>query len=201
MKYKYFINGNWSPNVFEKDYFEGRTSNYTAGYRDYEPYFDFLIKKILAKRPSSVLEIGCAYGFIIKRLLRRGIFAVGIDVSEWATKQGISPNIIRASATHLPFKDKTFDLCFSNDVLDHIHIASIEQVVKEITRVSHRAYHIISCKSLEDDRDITHKTMMPINWWRERLPSSFTIEEKDTKTALDNLRRIWQRILFKLGRK
>ncbi len=99
MKYEYFIKGDSSPNVFEKDYFEGRTSNYSSGYRDYEPYFDFLTRKVLAKTPSSVLEIGCAYGFIIKRLLSRGIFAVGIDVSEWATKQGISPNIIRGSLT------------------------------------------------------------------------------------------------------
>ena len=201
MKHEYFINGDPSPNVFEKDYFEGRTSCYSGGYRDYGPYFDFLLRRILAERPSSVLEIGGAYGFITKRLLSRGIFAVGIDVSEWATKQGLSPNLIRASATHIPFKDKTFDLCFSHDVLDHIHIASLEQVVKEITRVSHRAYHIISCKSYKNDRDLTHKTMMPINWWRERLPSSFTIEEKDAKTALDNLGWIWQRILLKLGSK
>jgi len=183
MKHEYFITGDSSPNLFEKDYFEGRTSCYTGGYRDDKPYFDFLTKKILAKRPSSVLEIGCAYGFIMKRLLSRGIFAVGIDISEWATNEGISPNLIQASAIHLPFKDKTFDLCFSHDVLDHIHIASLGQVTEEVTRVSHRAYHIISCKSYENDRDITHKTMMPINWWRERLPSSFTIEEKDTKTA------------------
>ena len=177
--------------IYGEDYFLGKTSNYEGGILELEgldsegqrynrlAYYRGVARKIASRNPSSVLEVGCAVGYVVRELNQIGIPAQGVDISPWAFVHRVSPRIFLASAASLPFTDKEFDLLFSHDFLEHIPLGELPGIFRELERVACRNYHIISCGSLPDDRDITHVTMMPISWWARQVPSGFEIELKD----------------------
>lgn len=87
-------------------------------------------------RDRDVLEIGCGTGLILRHIDRVADLAVGIDISEQmlrrARERGL--NVARASATALPFADRTFDLVFSFKVLSHVE--DIDRALAEAMRVT-----------------------------------------------------------------
>ena len=104
----------------------------------------FWVERMEKLRPSSVLEIGCNVGGNLVWIAEAvgGERVAGVDVNEKAL------NILRervpgvdareASATALPFEDGSFDLVFTTGVLIHQDPGALEQVMREIVRVSGR---------------------------------------------------------------
>jgi predicted SAM-dependent methyltransferase len=73
-----------------------------------------------------------------------------------------------------PYPDKSFDLCFSSNLLEHISEESINSVIKEMVRVSKRGLHAIHFtgspyKETDKDIDVTHVTMKPQQWWLDKF--------------------------------
>jgi len=178
-----------------KDYFAGDDSNWGFETDEHGKKVPFLYKnrERIARRfavfanmvyklnMKKVLEIGCGLGFLLHELQERNIDAIGIDVSEWAIRHAMyAPwdlHMIVASGANLPFKDKSFDLVFSMDVLEHIPSTLIPQLIADCSRVGRFNLHLISVEPLDRDKDKTHVTMMPIEWWRKDLPPDFLIAE------------------------
>jgi len=75
-------------------------------------------------RPSlsslKILDAGCGTGLLTKKLMKFGE-VIGVDISseavKYAKKRGI--NILQSSVNRLPFKNKSFDVIVSVDVLYH----------------------------------------------------------------------------------
>ena len=89
-------------------------------------------------RGERVLEVGCGTGQIMTRVRRFAPRAVGIDLSggmlREAKARGLA--VAQASATALPFHDRSFDVVFSFKVLPHIEaldtaLAEVERVLDE----------------------------------------------------------------------
>lgn len=79
------IPGSW----YDADYFEhGRTSNWTGGYRwtNLQQIFRDAAQWLTDTFPEAqtVLDIGCAKGFLVRTLRERGVAACGVDHSAWA---------------------------------------------------------------------------------------------------------------------
>ncbi|HKQ08331.1 MAG TPA: class I SAM-dependent methyltransferase, partial [Blastocatellia bacterium] len=72
-------------------------------------------------QPSTVLDAGCAMGFLVEALRDKGIFAYGIDLSEYAISQvreDIRPFCRTGSLTEpLP---QSYDLIVCIEVLEHL---------------------------------------------------------------------------------
>jgi predicted SAM-dependent methyltransferase len=73
-----------------------------------------------------------------------------------------------------PYPDKSFDLCFSSNLLEHIPETSIDIVIKEMIRTSKRGLHAIHFtdhpyKETDKDIDITHVTLKPQQWWVDKF--------------------------------
>ncbi len=168
--------------LYNEDYWRGQTSDFEGGILSHnverERYYSSVADKVVARKPKSVLEVGCGLGQVVAILRQRGIKAEGVDVSPWAVENAVTP-IVLGNALALPFADKEFDLVFSHDFLEHIPLVALGRVSGELERVGERNYHIISCGSLPNDRDITHVTMHRISWWRRRALPSFEMEMKD----------------------
>ena len=118
--------------LFDRYYFNGGGKNggYTGvGYRDFYKH-DITTQHILARKPESVLELGCAKGFILKRLQDAGIIAGGLEISKHCYLTRACENILQANICKTPWvvpdhhtqvrKDLEYDLCFSIAVLEHI---------------------------------------------------------------------------------
>lgn len=76
-----------------------------------------------------VLDVGCGNARDIVEFVQKRATAVGVDVSPGMLRQGINKlnseqrgevQLLRASATALPFEDSTFDKASCSEVLEHI---------------------------------------------------------------------------------
>jgi SAM-dependent methyltransferase len=97
---------------------------------------------------SRVLDFGCGAGHSVDVMLERGLDAYGCDVREWWGKDiaqlradyGVTyappPHVARrlrcfnSSDPSLPFEKHSFDLCFSDQVLEHVfdHVTAFRQI-------------------------------------------------------------------------
>jgi len=158
-----------SKHPFDREYFEDGTKGYTF-------YFDFpvhwkTVELILKRKPESVLDVGGARGYVVKKLEDRGVRAVCMDISEhcYHTRATDSFVLWDATKTPWPFKDKEFDLCVSIAFLEHVPEENVDEVIKEMARVSRRGLHGISFEFPPSDIDKTHCTKHPRGWWERKF--------------------------------
>ncbi len=96
---------------------------------------EFIVEKF---HPTTVLDVGCAYGELVKGLTDMGIEAYGIDGSEYAINNS-DPSIrsklfkVNLNFDKIPFENKTFDVVGSFYSVEHIH--NIDFFTKELQRI------------------------------------------------------------------
>lgn len=95
-----------------------------------------LVRKYANGVNHNILDAGCGTGLLAKKLQLFGN-VTGVDVSpeaiKYAKKRGI--NVRLASITKLPFKNATFDLVVSVDVLYHQKVKNDKIALLELKRV------------------------------------------------------------------
>lgn len=172
--------------AFDKRYFNG--GGHVGGYA-HEGYWDYPVhwvtfNHILAKKPESVLEVGCARGYLIKRFEDLGIRSKGLEISQHCYLTRASDNVIQwdITKTPWPFADKEFDLCISVAVLEHIPEHFLPAMISEMRRVSKRGFHGIDLGDHDDGFDKTHCTLKSLEWWKQLLPPE---QEAVDKEALE----------------
>ena len=130
-----------SEDPYGESYFEGRDSNYwwTVGsYKNLRifPHWEEILRNVyIFKLNGRFLDIGCAYGFLVRTASKR-FEAFGIDVSKFAIRESMKycrGRIARASGSHLPFKDNSFDIVTIIDTLEHI--LQLNLCLKDIVRI------------------------------------------------------------------
>lgn len=108
------------------------------------------IKNIKSKK---VLEVGCGSGFSSFEIAKNTELLIAFDVSEnvcIANKYKNHANIVNlefllCDARYIPFRDNSFDLVYAGQVLEHI--PNVENVIKEIRRVS-ESYILVDVPTL-----------------------------------------------------
>lgn len=100
-------------------------------------------KQILSRRKQKILDLGCGYGRLAKKILttfpQADVF--GVDISKTYVdlfNKNLSPNgrAKVADIKYLPFKDSTFDICYMVTTLMYLVSKSEQQqAISEIFRV------------------------------------------------------------------
>lgn len=161
---------------FDKNYFDGEPI-YGYGGLHYNPSrwpetIDEFQKYYGLSKDHSVLDIGCAKGFMLHEMVQviPGIKVVGMDISQYAINhaiQSMRQQCLVACASQLPFEDKSFDLVISIAVLTNLDLKSLRNAIYEIERVK-RIHSFIAVDVFNKDaRPLTAKTIMNADEWRQ----------------------------------
>ena len=131
---------------FGREYFDGdRTQGY-GGYRydgRWVPVAQRMRDFYGLTPDDSVLDIGCAKGFLLHdfREVVPGIAVAGLDFSAYAVEhamEDVKPFLQVGSAVKLPYPDQAFDLVISINVVHNLERADCVTAVQEMERVSRR---------------------------------------------------------------
>lgn len=126
---------------------------------------------------SSVLEIGCAKGFILFEFFKRGMKVAGIDLSAYAVENAVpevKPFIVNGSCERLPWPADSFDFVYSKETLPHLSEAQLVPAVAEAKRVCKNDNIFFEVQVGNDEEaqqlfkawDETHQTAKSADWWR-----------------------------------
>lgn len=124
---------------YEKEYFEKNWQNSYLSQRD-NPTYQKKVKEIISLgfNKGKILDIGCAYGFLLREFDKKGFFTYGIDISSFALKKAEKFSNaklfkIDISKEKTPFKNNFFDIITSIFSLEHVE--NYSQMLRECFRV------------------------------------------------------------------
>lgn len=84
----------------------------------------------------SVVDVGCGDGYLTHRLAER-FDVTAVDRSDVALAR-VRCRKIQASADDLPLPDRSVDLAFSGEMLEHLPDETLGRAVRELARISRR---------------------------------------------------------------
>jgi predicted SAM-dependent methyltransferase len=150
------------------------------GYRNF-PGNSSIAMVLSTKNPTSVIDFGGARGYTEKTLT--DLFNIPATVME-KSLHCYHTRAVKDFVVHdmydfpYPFADKQFDLAYSNSVLEHIDYENLDDVIREMARVSKRGYHAIGFVDETKDynaaageffSDGTHIIYEKRSWWEKRF--------------------------------
>ncbi len=163
---------------FGAEYFDGAT-----GYGGY--YYDGrhakavgeMIRRYGLTPESTVLDIGCAKGFMLYEFVRRGVTQVsGCEISRYAVAQaheGVRQELSVMGADDLSYGDDAFDFVYSIDVVHNLEPDACDRAIAEMVRVSRGTcfLQVASYETAEQEQalcdwGVTVKTFRDKNEWR-----------------------------------
>ena len=172
---KLLATGEGRRSAFDRHYFDGggKVGGYAReGYWDY-PVHEVTARHVLARKPESVLELGCARGYVLKRLHDAGVTINGIEISKHCYMTRVCQGIWNIDLCKTPwptypvYKDQVYDMCFSAATLEHVPEGYVPAVIREMARTCKRGLHGIDFGHKDDGFDKTHCTLRPKEWWEE----------------------------------
>ena len=121
--------------------------------------------------PKTVLDAGCAMGYLVAALRDRGVEAYGLDISEYAismVREDIRPYCFVGSLTEpLPKGLPTrFDLVTSIEVLEHIYAEDAEKAIKNLCAMTDR---VVFSSTPSDFTERTHVNVQQPEYWAKRF--------------------------------
>lgn len=159
-------------NTFNENYYKDNYTNYSwdALAIEFERTASYINSRFL---PKSVLDVGCAKGFLVKALAGIGVPAKGIDASGYAVTnpvEGVEGMLHHGLVQNLPFKDREFDTVICFDVLEHVPEAEAERACAELMRVTDRLLVVnVMTTETPDFTDPTHINVQSREFWLEKL--------------------------------
>lgn len=125
-------------------------------------YFEQIAREVLALNPGSVLDYGCGRGDLVAHF--------------WADGRRRIAKYDPAVPQHETMPDGSFDLVLCTDVMEHILMADVDMVLREIRRKSHKVLFTISLRparaKLPDGRN-AHVTLLSAKEWTRWIADVF----------------------------
>ena len=166
---------------FSKEFFDGDRRHGYGGFnyfpRFWQPTVPTFQEHFGLSKKSSVLDVGCAKGFMLHDFaeLIPGITVKGVDVSSYAIANAIEDmrsHVEVADATRLPFADKSFDVAISINTVHNLEREACGKALSEIERVSRQgAFITVDAYRTDEEHvrmlawNLTAKTIMHVDEW------------------------------------
>ena len=156
------------PALFDAYYFEHNCGTPYGQRKDWLAAYNRIADAILRDiQPKTMLDAGCAYGYMIEVMRQRGIECWGIDISEHAI-QSVNPDVqpyCRVASVLDPLPQK-YDLITCFEVVEHMPPGQGEQAIANLCQFSD---DIVFCSSPIDYKEATHLNVQPVEYWAEQF--------------------------------
>jgi 2-polyprenyl-3-methyl-5-hydroxy-6-metoxy-1,4-benzoquinol methylase/glycosyltransferase involved in cell wall biosynthesis len=156
--------------LYDKEYYE---KHYDPPYKRSEVrwlnFFNHIADELVRSlKPRTMLDVGCAIGFLVEALWRRGVQAYGIDLSNYAIHQ-VPENLkgfcaVKSVLEPLPESfPRTYDLLTCIEVLEHLSPDEGQVAIKNIA--SKTRCILFSSTPHDDLAESTHVNVRPVIYW------------------------------------
>jgi GT2 family glycosyltransferase/SAM-dependent methyltransferase len=98
----------------------------------------------LIRKGGSVLDIGCAYGYVVEELVNRGYDAYGIDLSPECVAASPVPERLQVGNAVEMNIDRRFDLVLLANLFEHLSAADSEALIYKLSKISPNLFTIIN---------------------------------------------------------
>src|SRR5260370_4984237 len=141
---------------------------YERGSPEWTAFFGSLSDRIVRDvAPQTMLDAGCAKGFLVEALRDHGVEAFGIDISEYAiasVREDIRGYCSVGSLTdELP---RNYDLIVCLEVLEHLPEEEAERAGANLCR---HTDDIIFSSTPDDFTEASPLNVRPPEWWAEQF--------------------------------
>ena len=155
-----------SSNLYDEYYFAHGCGRPYKRDDEWLAFFDSIAEQIVKRiQPKTVLDAGCAMGFLVEGLRKRGVEAYGIDVSEFAI-QNVHEDINKycwvGSITE-PFPQE-YDLIVAIEVFEHLSRIDTQKAIKNICVYTE---DILFSSTPFDFKEATHLNVQPPEYWAD----------------------------------
>lgn len=157
---------------YSKEYYSNYCGMEYGDEEQWSPLFQRFADHIVQDfAPKNVLDIGCAFGYMVKYLRERGVEAWGIDTSTYAISQAddkIQPYLRVASACEDLPKDmpQHYDMVINVEVIEHM---TMEDGAKALDKMCTYADTILFSSTGEDYDDPTHINVQQPEFWAKQF--------------------------------
>ena len=115
--------------------------------------------------PKTLLDAGCAKGFLVECLRNEGVNAFGIDTSEYAISNAyeLIKDYCRVASISDPL-DSKYDVIISIEVLEHMEKSESEIAIANLCNYTDK---ILFSSSPHDYGEVTHINVQPPEVWAQ----------------------------------
>ena len=158
----------YNSSVYNQDYYKSHCGDCYERGHGWEEIFARQAERIVNElSPKTVLDVGCAVGYLVEGLRDRGVDARGIDVSEYAISQ-VRDDIksyctIQSATTKIEGK---YDLITCIEVMEHLAPEDFTDAIKNMCEA---ADTIIFSSTPFDYNEESHYSVNPPSFWAEKF--------------------------------
>jgi SAM-dependent methyltransferase len=179
--------------LYDEEYFERGEETGKSCYKNYRwipeltlPFCKQIVEQLNIEEDESILDFGCAKGYMVKafRLLNRD--ARGVDISEYAIESAPVEikRFVCLTDENCTDLDGHYDWVIAKDTLEHISYNKIDNVLKRLRVICDKMFCIIPLgdgeKYIESDNnvDVTHFIKESLEWWNTKFENTGFVVEK-----------------------
>lgn len=159
---------------------EQRQLNLRKKIRAYE------LEQVIKRLPPSakILEIGAGAGWQARELSSRGFQVEAIDIPESNYVAVREWEVTSYDGFIIPFADKSFDVVFSSNVLEHVpHVESFQTEIRRVLKDDGIAVHVMP--------STVWRTLTFLSFYPDRIKKLFKrvlgIKSKDANASLERV--------------
>lgn len=164
-------------NPYDEDYFLRGKEKGVSLYENYRWMPDLtiqMVKRIVEHcgidKKDTILDFGCARGYVVKAFRQLGHIAYGIDVSKWAIENQ-DPEVDQFVMCDTEFAGE-YDWVVAKDVLEHV--PEVEQTIDNLMSGANKGVFVVVPLSLfngepyivaDYEKDVTHLHRLCLSSW------------------------------------
>jgi SAM-dependent methyltransferase len=179
---------------YDAAYFnDGTKSNYAP----YGPgdWADWLAAMVVGGlNPRSVLDVGCAYGYMVERYRKAGTTAWGFDISSYAIGESVAPDWVwQGDAADAAAYRLDVDLLTATELPEHLVPDQVRAFLSHALVHAERALLLIAIEDGTDHfaGDLSHVNIQPMSWWEtEAVQAGWSIGDSSTFNEDDRAKRM-----------